>query len=194
MEYISLGSNCSITYQLEKLDLRKNAYPFDWVKITLNQLLNILIENFNDFIESLEFVKISPYHLIQESLVNDELKISSLILTNKYNIKFAHELSEKYQIDIFKIKMLKRIERFRELGNKNITFVRIELSPIDKSWYKNICYLIEILNKYSTNFKLILIVCSDLEFTFPSNILIYKFNKFTPDWKMDMLDWNKIFF
>ena len=41
-EIISLGSNCSVTYQLNKLGLRMQAYPFDWVKISLNQLNNIL--------------------------------------------------------------------------------------------------------------------------------------------------------
>ena len=46
MEYISLGSNCSITYQLGKLGLRNNSYPFDWTKISLTQLIKILENDF----------------------------------------------------------------------------------------------------------------------------------------------------
>ena len=37
--YISLGGNCSITYQLNKYKLRNFLSPFDWSKITINQLI-----------------------------------------------------------------------------------------------------------------------------------------------------------
>jgi len=130
MEYISLGSNCSITYQLSKLGLRKSAYPFDWTKITLNQLITILEKDFNDYSKSLEFVSISNIHSIieLESGINELKSFSSLILTNKYKIKFAHELGEKYQLDEFKNKMKERIKRFRDLKDKDVCFVRIELN------------------------------------------------------------------
>jgi len=195
MEYISLGSNCSITYQLSKLGLRKSAYPFDWTKITLNQLITILEKDFNDYSKSLEFVSISNIHSIieLESGINELKSFSSLILTNKYKIKFAHELGEKYQLDEFKNKMKERIKRFRDLKDKDVCFVRIELNSLNQSWYSNIMKLYSLLYKYSSNFKLILIICSQLEFEFPSNIKIYRFEKFDPDWKMDMIDWNKIF-
>lgn len=199
MEYISLGSNCSITYQLGKLGLRINSYPFDWCKITLCQLIQILKENFNDFVESLEIAKVSRTHLIIESeqfLYNNKLfssSSSSIILTNKYKIKFAHEITIKYQLDEFKKKVTERIDRFRNLFDKKVCFVRIELNPINQSWYLNIIKLNEILSTYSSNFVLILIICSNLEYEFPSNIKIYKFNNFDPDWKMDFLDWKGIF-
>lgn len=188
MEYISLGSNCSITYQLGKLGLRHNSYPFDWCRITLCQLILILKENFNDFVESLEIVKTSNIHPIIESEQHNELS-SSLILTNKYKIKFAHEITIKYQLDEFKNKMTERIYRFRNLIDKKLCFVRIELNPINQSWHLNIIQLNEILSIYSSNFVLILIINSNLEFEFPHNIKICKFNNFDPDWKMDLLDW-----
>ena len=42
MMYVSLGSNCSVTYWLNKLGLRKVAYPFDWSNITIKQLNRVL--------------------------------------------------------------------------------------------------------------------------------------------------------
>ena len=33
MDIVSLGGNCSVAYQLNKLQLRYNSYPFDWCKI-----------------------------------------------------------------------------------------------------------------------------------------------------------------
>ena len=199
MEYISLGSNCSITYQLSKLGLRKCAYPFDWTKITLNQLISILVEDFNDYSKSLEFVSISNIHPIIEPGTdtnynsNDLILSSSVILTNKYKIKFAHELGEKYQLDEFKNRLEERVKRFREFGDNNACFVRIELSPLNQSWYSNIIKLHSLLCSYSSNFILILIICSKLEFQFPPNIQIYRFHKFVSDWKMDTIDWNEIF-
>lgn len=197
MEYISLGSNCSITHQLSKLGLRKCAYPFDWTKITLNQLISILAEDFNDYSKSLEFVSISNIHPIikprTETNSNDLISSSSLILTNKYKIKFAHELGEKYQLDEFKNILEERVKRFRDLGDKDVCFVRIEQSPLNQSWYSNIIKLHSLLCCYSSNFKLILIICSKLEFQFPPNIKIYRFDKFDLDWKMDTLDWNELF-
>lgn len=197
MEYISLGSNCSITHQLSKLGLRKCAYPFDWTKITLGQLISILVEDFNDYSKSLEFVSISHIHPIIEPETdtnsNDLISSSSLILTNKYKIKFAHELKAKYQLDEFKNRLEERVNRFRDLGDKDICFVRIELSPLNQSWYSNIMKLYSLLCRYSSNFKLILIICSKLQFQFPPNIEIYRFDKFDPDWKMDTIDWNTIF-
>lgn len=199
MEYISLGSNCSITHQLSKFGLRKCAYPFDWTKITLGQLISILVEDFNDYSKSLEFVSISNIHPIIEprtetnDLSNDLTSSSSLILTNKFKIKFAHELGEKYQLDEFKNRLEERVKRFKDLGDKDICFVRIELSPLNQSWYSNIMKLYSLLCGYSSNFILILIICSKLEFQFPPNVKIYRFDKFDPDWKMDTIDWNKIF-
>jgi hypothetical protein len=49
MKYITLGSACCVTHQLIKHNLRVEAYPFDWAKISLTQLLTILENNFLKF-------------------------------------------------------------------------------------------------------------------------------------------------
>ena len=55
-KYISLGGNCSVAFQLNRLKLRKKSYPFDWAKISLNQLLRVLENNFEDF-EDIKLIK-----------------------------------------------------------------------------------------------------------------------------------------
>ena len=59
MLYISLGGNCSITYHLIENNLRKKAYPFDWSKISIKQLINILIHLTFNFIcsKSISIIK-----------------------------------------------------------------------------------------------------------------------------------------
>ena len=202
MEYISLGSNCSITYQLNKYGLRKNSFPFDWTKISLKQLINVLNEDFDDFVESLELKKNSHNHLVMEEIDkssfddNNNNNPSSLILTNKYKIEFAHELVCMEQIEKFKEKLNSRIIRFREVLTNNLIkkiFVRIELSNISKSYYLEITKLIDWVEKKTLNYKLILILNTNENFNFnPEKVKIYNFNEFSSDWKMDFLDWSQI--
>lgn len=206
MEYISLGSNCSITYQLNKYGLRKNSYPFDWTKISLSKLINVFEENFDDFVESLEFKKISHNHLVLEeidksssdddNILSSSSSSSSLILTNKYKIEFAHELVCIEQIEKFKEKLNTRIIRFREvLTNSDVIkiFLRIELSNITKSYYLEINKLIDWIETNTTNYKLVLIVNTTENFNFnPEKVHVYKFQEFSSDWKMDSLDWLQI--
>jgi hypothetical protein len=195
MEYISLGSNCSITYQLNKFGLRTHAYPFDWSKISLCRLIDVLVNNFIDFSESIEFKKISSNHPLLDS--NEQnYNESSLIVYNKYNIVFAHELSLKYDLEEFRSKMKIRIERFLNMmSNPNkIKFIRIEQNKIKSNFYANIIKLYELLNKITLNFDLIIIICSQDEFIFPSNIHIVRFESFDSDWKMDnSVCWKQIF-
>ena len=46
IKYISLGSNCSVTYHLNKLGLRKKSYPFDWCRIHIHQIIDVLEHQF----------------------------------------------------------------------------------------------------------------------------------------------------
>ena len=48
MNYISLGSSCSVAYQLQKLNLKKETLPFDWMFSTpkfIFEMLELLLEN-----------------------------------------------------------------------------------------------------------------------------------------------------
>ena len=216
VEYISLGSNCSVTYQLNKYGLRICAYPFDWIKINITQLNNILQKDFDDFAESLEFKKISTKHEyfgfgfgfaqdenINEHIdenINEHIKTDSIVLTNKYNIKFAHEITKINEIENFKSRIKTRIDRFKNLSSNNkinhICFIRVEINPIKLSWIVDIQNLIRLLKIYvdNDNFKLILIINSENKYEeyFPEFVKIYKFGHFTSDWKMDELNWNEI--
>ncbi len=187
MKYISLGSNCSVAYQLKKRELKDNCYPFDWCKINILQLVKVLNNNFDKYYESLEIKKISHKH---PSLFKDY----SLILKNNYNIEFAHEIVDEIELNKFKNNIKKRIDNFFSiLPTDKVTFIRIELKPIKSIYKEYIIKLVELLNKYSTNYILKLIINSKIEFTdLPENVQIYKFDEFTCDWQMNNIDWNLI--
>lgn len=199
MEYVSLGSNCSITYQLNKYGLRTNSYPFDWTKITIQQLIAVLENDFVDYVHSIQVKKISSQHPHIDDTNNLNINTNSVLTTNSYGITFAHEFICKYQLDEFMDKITQRIERFRNLSiHDKIRFIRIETSPIKTTFYSNILKLLSALDKFATNYELVLIVHKDsqIDNKFPPNISIYKYANYDPDWKMesfDLIDWNMIF-
>ena len=80
MNYVSLGGNCAVAYQLDIRKLSYTRYPFDWCNVTIYQLIDTLDSNFKDF-EDISIVKKSENHMCFKT--NDNY---SLVLKNKYNI------------------------------------------------------------------------------------------------------------
>ena len=188
MKYISLGGNCSVTYQLKKFNLKKESYPFDWSKITINQLIIVLENNFFDYHTTIEIKKMSLQHLDKDNFIN-----STYLLNNKYNIGFAHELINLNQIDDFKEKIKRRIERFCNI-NDNVIFIRIELSKLSDSYKFKIIKLCDLLKKYVNDFKLIIIINKQYNFKIDiPNIIIYYYDDFYDNWQMNNIQWQKIF-
>ena len=179
--YISLGGNCAISNSLNENKLRKQAYPFDWCKIKLNQLCLVLENNFSGYNE-VEFKKLSLNHLMIDT------DNSSYVLKNRYNIQFAHEICLDKDIKLFSDKLLRRIERFKLLINP--TFIRLELqnlSIIQMNRYKR---LINILDRYFANYKLIIISKNPIK---NDKIKWIKLNEFSSDWTYPNVNWKKIF-
>lgn len=201
--YISLGSNCSITYQLNLYNLRKVSFPFDWSKVSINQLINILESDFTNFSETLEIKKISLVHNLGHILTNT-LDSYSLILKNIYNINFAHEISKPEELVLFKNKLNQRIARFKNLkynlesNLEYITFLRIELQQLNKDYYTKIIKLLSLLNNYCNNFKIKLIVHEKSSIhvkKLESNdkIIIHFYKHFSEDWRMNDINWQEVF-
>ena len=180
---ISLGSNCSIAYHLDRYKLRTQAFPFDYCKTPIRKLVKVLNNNFEDF-ENVSIKKKSVNHKL--IIDGEETKIDTFLVKNKYNIIFAHELSK--DIEDFDTKILRRIDRFKK--QKNPIFIRIETENLTN--YNNLYHnLIDSLNNYFDEWKLILIS----KFTFSHDKIInINFDDFSKDWKYSHLDWNDIFF
>ena len=136
-KYISLGGSCAVAFALRENELRDIAYPFDWCQIDIKQLNLILKENFKDF-ENVHFTRESDHHPLFISNIDeiDETidKGGSLILTNKYKLKIAHELYDKSQIPSFCSSLKRRIERFKTLVQP--TFIRLEINNLTQEQTK----------------------------------------------------------
>ena len=179
--FISLGSNCAITYQLNKYNLRKISFLFDWCKININSLIDVFENNFHDYTK-LEIIKLS------DNFLNKEDK-PTLVLTNKYNVKFAHEILEKYQLNDFSLKLNQRIDNL--LSATNITFIRLEISPINDTYINKINKLVKLLDNLYDNYQIILILYKKI--IIHPKVICYSFDEFSNDWKMNHLDWHLFF-
>lgn len=226
--FISLGNTCAIANQLNILGLRKQSYPFDWCKISLDKLNKVLENKFKNF-SNIRIKKFSNKH---EYIYNKETKQNinnkiitklktsnksnsngSYILTNDYNIEFAHELYINNQESLEKLKKTidLRIERFIKLSHKKIIFIIFDL--LNKN---QLIKLINNLKKYFTIFKILYInidnnyknttkICKNCN-TIHCSINILKNYNFVKsitidnnyinwdDWTHSKLDWFNIIF
>jgi|LauGreDrversion4_2_1035121.scaffolds.fasta_scaffold89077_3 hypothetical protein len=185
---VSLGSNCSVCYHLINLGLRSQAYPFDWTRLSLGNLNQVLSNRFAGFTE-LSIKKFSPAHPIITN-GNEDLdgNSGSVILVNKQNIQFAHEISDPENLIEFTAGLSRRIERFLSLENP--TFVRLETANLTSSQMCEYDKLVGLLDGLFGNYQLVLI--SRLK---PSNnkIIWVKLESFDSNWKYPSLNWENIF-
>ena len=193
MEIIPLGSTCSIAYQLKKLDKRKNAYPFDWVRINNFAIITSLIENnFEGFLdrESFKFDKISKCFLVK-----NEMK--SYLYQTKF-CKFFHEFNDYINDESFyefQQKYKRRIKRLYSSINrcKKILFIREEIGNLSRNKINN---FINLINKINPNleWKLKIIVSKEQYLYHPfDNIEIIYSSQKVNDWRRPELDWESFF-
>lgn len=105
--FVSLGSTCEPAHQLRFCDLRKAAFPFDWIVSFDGEAVISLLEN--DF----------------RGLLNDEYFVpygtAGHLLQTLYHLEFLHEgnfnSAYEYQLEVLKEKYQRRVERFRSLGD-----------------------------------------------------------------------------
>ncbi len=155
-KYISLGATCAPTYWLNQLGLRTQAYPFDWTKNTLSQLINVLESDFKDYAESITLSQFSEKHPLEVG--NDDGISGSYIIKNNYGITFAHELVNASETNTFTETLARRIGRFRELYEeceRQITFLLYVPSVIKQSFWKHLEKLASLLPQNSVIYVII---------------------------------------
>ncbi|MBE5947848.1 MAG: hypothetical protein E7261_02340 [Lachnospiraceae bacterium] len=114
MNYISLGFFCSVAMELERLGLRKESSPFDWLISDFKGVIQAIDDKFEDFLE---------YDLLFQNKEKHEIYKNS-----KYNVHFYHDF-DKYtsleeKLPIVKDKYNRRIARFYDTISKPTLFIR----------------------------------------------------------------------
>ncbi len=114
MKYISLGYFCSVAMELEKLGLRTESSPFDWVISDFEGVMSAIENQFVDFFK---------YEYMSQNMNSRECYKNT-----KYNIKFFHDFDKykplKEQLPGVQEKYKRRINRFYQSIKEPTLFIR----------------------------------------------------------------------
>ena len=159
IEYISFGLSCPPALSLRELNIRKQAYPFDWIVSSPKIIYDILINGKDKY---LDFSKQSnEYNDIKEMFIccdNNLLKLPSYWKSshvNYYNQHFSHYLD--LTTNELKEKMNRYLDRFLKIltSKKKIIFIyTAEQAIFHKNtrdnlniYYKYLCKISDYLTK-----------------------------------------------
>lgn len=114
MHYISLGYFCSIAMELEKLGLRSESSPFDWLISDFEGVIYAIRNHFEDFL--------NPKYLAQNSHNHAHYK------NVKYGLQFFHDFNPyqplQDQLPSVQNKYNRRIQRFYKSITEPTLFIR----------------------------------------------------------------------
>ena len=168
MKIISLGSSCSISYNLKLLGKRKESLPFDWIRVSRMSSVNNMIETqFQELWNKKHYIfkKSSSDFFLQDDLHGETKKEVNIYYHDSYLINFYHDFNKDTDFNIsfedFTIKYKRRVNRFFKIiaDSEEIIFVREQIKPnhISNSDIEKFINLIQNINP-KLNFKLLIIV------------------------------------
>lgn len=135
-ETVSLGSACQSAWQLEVNEVRKWAYPFDWLVTSFDGLVAFIMNRGEGFLErdNLEVVEV---------LKGDSLSFLHVV-DRKYDFHSIHDFffPDMYNYDKVKDKYERRIQRFFALleSDRKILFVRTQISRNEATYLDSLLH------------------------------------------------------
>jgi len=133
--YISLGPTCSIAYQLQKLQKKKESLPFDWIRCyPIRSVLELIENNFTGLFDEIEFVKDDTKFPFIEDMTEGEtfdtivMKDTKIYKNDKLGISFFHDFKDGIDVKDVVAKYNRRIERFYNVVKTPSIFIRDELN------------------------------------------------------------------
>jgi hypothetical protein len=110
MEYISLGGDCSVAYQLQRHGLKNASYPFDWIQ---SPFIIPLLELKGEWFQESELVwkKQQAFPLLDEEWKEDA-QLLYRVYHKQLKCTFLHDFVSQDKADKVKEKYKKRWARF----------------------------------------------------------------------------------
>jgi hypothetical protein len=182
--HISLGSDCSIAYQLSKHKLRQEAYPFDWILTPkLSNVIKCIENEFEGFLDNLESVKeTNTYPKIEEDWIDSPSELIKVI-NLYYRFSFVHDFKTMDDLEEVRSKYKRRIERFSKIM-KDVT-IKKKLYRIGKK-SDNVEELCKVFDKLGyCNYK--------IKFISYDKFSVVDSEGDADGWKRDTFDWLECF-
>lgn len=117
--YIPIGSNCEVSYFLQKHNLRMCAFPFDWNCCSLKSVYHILVNQFDCFLEDI-FIGERTHRLYFEDGEQGKTKIENdfiyPVICKKYLVLLPHDYKTVNHENLVEVKekYKRRIERLNQ--------------------------------------------------------------------------------
>jgi hypothetical protein len=122
-ETVSLGTACQSAWHLEANEIRKWAYPFDWLITPFESLMIFMESRGAGFLDKDQLTIVETLHG-HPSMLH--------VVNLAYNIHFIHDFlaPDMFNYDAVKEKYDRRIKRFFDLleSNKKVLFIRVQIS------------------------------------------------------------------
>lgn len=148
---ISLGHFCGPAMELERIGLRSGSYPFDWIGTTLQNTLELIDNNFEDF--------------LRYDLLSQHVEKKSLYKNDRYGFITLHDFS-KYeplssQIEAVQEKFNRRIAKFYSAIKKPTLFVRYIYNQAEANYVaSNYDQILAVIRRFNEK-NFIVFVCHD---------------------------------
>jgi len=127
---ISIGSDCTVATLIRQLNLRAEAYPFDWIYSHFESLYNVLNDDFKFFLDPNSLKLNNNNDIIVDfynfGFVHDFPTIHHDAALNDHQTVVNGKIRDDWQefIGLVRVKYQRRIERFRnELSGNNRVFL-----------------------------------------------------------------------
>lgn len=166
--FISLGYFCDVAEAIQRIGLRKQSYPFDWIiSNDLNSLLLLIKNCFKDFLN---------YDVLLQSKTK-----KSIYKNAKYNVIFYHDFDEylslEKQLPKIQEKYKRRIDRFYNSIRQPTLFIRY-IADEEEARYISVNYfeLSKTLKGYNKQNEIIFLCNSDINTPSTLDNILFKLN------------------
>ena len=88
---ISLGCSCNVSYFIKNLSLKRFSLPFDWVFSNCKMIIDILNNNFEDFIDTKYIIGQCEHKKYHKKMFNHK------DMTQKENIEYYKRCITRFQ-------------------------------------------------------------------------------------------------
>lgn len=155
--FVSLGWYCGVAASMSKYGLRSFSGPFDWYYSNFKGVIHFLETDFEDYLQR------DNLRRVEEK--NKDFK------DVKYDMYYNHDIYESFEKEYDDIhnKYLRRIDRFRDIMDKKICFIRAvrNQEELDYIW-KNESYINRVIKKGNDRSEIIYLVPQYMNI--PSNL------------------------
>ena len=159
---VSLGNYCITSMILKENNLKNTSYPFDWMISTIDNIIHVINDNFNEFLNRKNYLEVD--NVLSTKNVFYFENTSSMFKGIKIDHPHHNLLSNQNDYNYLK----RCVDRFHDLNKYNkIIFVMIQplyLSPMIDLNKKLIIELYEILkNKFGDKIKLLIFTINKID-------------------------------